>query len=119
MWIDNVDIALSGTRPSDPRLKREVQPLDGSGLGRVKELKPVSFRWKDVGIFKDDGKQHVGLMADNVQDVLPDAVVGSLRALTADGDIQPASIDAMPLVALLVKAVQELTAKVEALEAAR
>ena len=47
---------------------------------------------------------------------MPEAIVGLKDAVDDKGDINPQGIDQSKLVPLLVKAVQELTAKVEALE---
>jgi hypothetical protein len=54
---------------SDRRLKRNVQALD-SGLDRVMQLNPVSFNWNRG----PDASMHYGLVAQDVLQVIPDAV---------------------------------------------
>jgi hypothetical protein len=102
----------------DPRVKRDVHLLDVNALELVSKVKTVTFRYKDVSIFRDDGKRHIGFIADNLEKVFPEAVIGATTAKNANGDIQPANLDLTPLVSLLMKAVQELTKRVEELESA-
>ena len=47
---------------------------------------------------------------------MPEAVTGEKDAVDDDGNIKPQGLDQSKLVPLLVKAVQELSAKVKALE---
>jgi hypothetical protein len=57
-----------------------------------------------------------GFLAHEVDEILPYAVVGDKDAVNEDGTIDPQSMDSSHLIPLLVKAVQELSAKVTALE---
>jgi hypothetical protein len=86
---------------SDARLK----DITGSarGLEVINELNPVAYDWKA------DGKSDEGLIAQEVKELVPNAV-----SETEDGYYQ---MDYSKLVTPLIKAVQELTAKVESLEA--
>lgn len=52
---------------SDARLKENIQPLSDA-LNRVLQLQGVSFDWKA------DGRNDLGLIAQNVQKVFPEAV---------------------------------------------
>jgi hypothetical protein len=91
---------------SDYRLKQNVEPLAG-GLAKLKSLAPKTFEFKVAPDVKVDG-----FIAHEVQAVVPQAVTGE-----KDGE-QMQGLDMSKLVPVLVAAVQELTAKVEALEAA-
>jgi hypothetical protein len=91
---------------SDYRLKQNVEPLAG-GLAKLKSLAPKTFEFKVEPDVKVDG-----FIAHEVQAVVPQAVTGE-----KDGE-QMQGLDMSKLVPVLVAAVQELTAKVEALEAA-
>jgi hypothetical protein len=92
---------------SDYRLKQNVEPMVG-GLAKLAELKPSTFEFKiEPGVKVD------GFIAHEVQAVVPQAVIGE-----KDGeDMQ--GLDHSKLVPVLVAAVQELSAKVAALEAAQ
>jgi hypothetical protein len=122
-WTGSSLQAYIGTTPvgvaCDPRIKWAIEPLGHGALDAIRRMSPVSFSYRDISIFKDDGKRHIGFLADNLERVLPAAVIGSTTATTPDGQIQPASLDLLPLVAVLTKAVQELAGRVEALEAQR
>ena len=57
-----------------------------------------------------------GFLAHEVQEIVPEAVVGEKDAINEDGSIKAQSMDAAKLVPLLTAALQEAVAKIEALE---
>lgn len=86
------------TNASDRRLKEHIVDLPAErGLAAVMKLRPVTYHWKDK---KMDQSQRIGLIAQEVQTVFPEAVgVGPKGMLTlAYSDM------VMPL----IKAVQQL-----------
>jgi hypothetical protein len=95
---------------SDYRLKENIQPMAGA-LAKVAQLNPVTFTWKSTG---DDGQ---GFIAHELQAVVPDAVTGEKDAVDAEGKPSYQGVDTSFLVATLTAAIQELSAKNEALEA--
>ena len=95
---------------SDYRLKENVVPLENA-LTRIDQFKPYNFNFKDNPDLLMDG-----FLAHEVDEILPYAVVGDKDAVNEDGTIDPQSMDSSHLIPLLVKAVQELSAKVTALE---
>jgi hypothetical protein len=97
---------------SDYRLKNDLGPIVGA-VARVRRLRPIRITWKGD---EDDGEQDA-LIAHEVDEVVPEAVTGTKDAVDAEGNITPQQIDHSKLVPLLVAAVQELSAKVEGLEA--
>lgn len=97
---------------SDQRLKEAIEALEGA-LDTILALRPVSFTWQV------DGSQGQGFLAHELQAVVPDAVVGVPDAVNPDGSIRPQQVDHSKLVVHLVGAVQELAARVTALEAAQ
>ncbi len=70
----------------------------------VSKIPVYDFKWKV------DKSRSYGVMAHELQEVLPQAVVGEKDA----EEMQ--SVDYSKIVPLLVKSIQELTAKVEMLE---
>jgi hypothetical protein len=100
----------SFTTSSDYRLK-ENEVVISDGLTRLNQLKPYRFNFK-----ADKDTTVDGFFAHEVSDIVPEAIIGEKDAVDDDGNIVSQSIDQSKLVPLLVKAVQELTAKVEALE---
>ena len=98
----NATSVIYGTT-SDYRQKKNIKPLE-NGLERLSKLKPVKFDWKE----NDSSAE--GFIAHEVQEIFPDAIYGK-----KDGE-KPQGMDYGRITPLLVKAIQELTAKVEMLE---
>ena len=97
---------------SDYRLKENVIDMTGS-VDRLKQLKPSRFN------FIADGPSRTidGFLAHEVSSIVPEAITGSKDAIDAEDNIIPQGIDQSKLVPLLVGAIKELTARIEALEA--
>jgi len=116
LWIDVTN--LGGiTTTSDRRLKDAIAPMDSPALERVLALKPVSFRYRDTGeeLFAGSPIMHEGFIADELQEVIPSAVNGEKDALTAEGTIQPQTLNMAPIVSVLTKAIQEQQELIEQL----
>lgn len=96
---------------SDIRLKENVRDLD-TGLDTILALKPRRFDWKE-GKGKDV-KDDMGFIAQEVEEVLP-ALIGGWKAGEGEPD-DLKSVKAGDLIPVLVKAIQELTARVAQLE---
>jgi hypothetical protein len=95
---------------SDYRLKESAQPLVG-GLARVNALKPSVYNWKANGSVGE------GFLAHELAEVVPLAVTGDKDAVDADGKPTYQGVDMSRVVPILVAAIQELTARVQTLEA--
>jgi hypothetical protein len=68
---------------SDARLKKDIEPITG-GLEKLLKLRSVSFQWK-VTHPNDADRRSLGLVAQEVREVLPDAVMeGRDGMLTID-----------------------------------
>ena len=127
VFMNNVDAAagrvsqtavttVAYTTSSDYRLKENIVPMTGA-LNKVLQLKPVSYRWKQ------DGSNGQGFIAHELQEIVPDCVVGEKNAVDEEGKPVYQGIDTSFLVATLTAAIQEqqtiindLKARVEALE---
>lgn len=81
---------------SDARMKQGIAGL-GYGLRDLMQLRPVSFQWKD----NKDGRTHLGLIAQEVEAVIPEAVMRD-----ADAKI-PLGMNYTDLIPVVIKAVQE------------
>jgi hypothetical protein len=95
---------------SDRRLKDAIEALPG-GVETVRALRPVQFRWRA------DGSRGSGFVADEVHQVVPEAVSGQPDAVDAMGQILPQGLDLSKLVPYLTAAVQTLATQVETLTA--
>ena len=100
------------TALSDARDKTDVNPIE-SGLEFVKKLNPVSFTWNTRDGAKV-GLPDMGFIAQELMEVQDQTQIIPNLVLDVNPDKLEAAYGAM--FPILVKAVQELTAKVEALE---
>lgn len=95
---------------SDYRLKENVVDMTGA-VDRVKQLKPSRFN------FIGNTNTVDGFLAHEAQAVVPESVTGTKDEVDTDGNAVYQGIDQGKLVPLLVGAIKELTARIEALEA--
>ena len=109
---------------SDERLKENIE-LIPDALSKVNSLRGVSFNANDIAesYGYDKSENHVGVIAQDVKEVLPEAVVPAPfdRLLFEGTEISKSGNDYMTvqyekLVPLLVEAIKELSDKVKELE---
>jgi len=96
---------------SDYRLKENVD-YTWDATTRLKQLKPARFNF-----IADDTTTIDGFLAHEVSSVVPEAISGTKDAVDVDGNPDYQGIDQSKLVPLLVKTIQELEARITALEA--
>jgi hypothetical protein len=110
--VGNISVTTTGATfnsTSDYRLKESVAPMSG-GLARVNALKPSIYKWKS------DGSNGEGFIAHELAEVVPAAVTGEKDAVNENGSIKAQGVDLSKVVPVLVAAIQELTAEVNALK---
>jgi hypothetical protein len=98
-----------GTCSSDAAIKRDVAPYV-LGLDAVAGLKPVTYAYNGLGGNPDDGKRMVGLIAQDVEKVVPQ-LVGTRAVKLHPGDktdTEIRTVDYGSLTYLLINAVKEL-----------
>jgi hypothetical protein len=93
---------------SDERLKENIRDLD-YGLAEVNALRSVRFDWKQEGAAKNS----IGFIVQEAMKHIPEV------AINPDKEDGFYFMSDKPLIPILVKAIQELTARLEALEAAK
>ena len=101
--VGSISVTSSATTyntSSDARLKDVTG--EARGLEVINELNPVAYNWKA------DGKADEGLIAQEVQEIVPNAVSGS--------EEEHYQMDYSKLVVHLVKAVKEQQTQIEALQ---
>ena len=132
--VTNAYVRVSWTVTSDARDKADVTPIPSS-LDFVEALNPVTFKWdnrSDYYVMDEDGnitdkptpdgthkgdKVFAGFLAQEVQQVIDD--LGYVDDVIVDNEQEDLlKIKETALIPVLVKAVQELSAKVKVLEAA-
>jgi hypothetical protein len=103
--VGNIQISGSSTSfntSSDYRLKEDLK--DFNGLEMISNIPVYNHKWKV------DNSRSYSVLAHELQEVLPQAVSGEKDAEEMQG------VDYSKIVPLLIKSIQELTAKVELLE---
>ena len=113
--------ATTGTNifnASDERLKKNISSLSNS-LDIIEKLNPVKFNWIDDFVESENDKTLYGFIAQEVQDVFPDAVESftspdkdgnPTNLIVGDKTIDKAlTVREKFLVPLLTKAIQELS----------
>ena len=103
---------------SDERLKKNITDIESGQLAKINALRPRIFEWKDE---RKPGTQE-GFIAQEVESVMPEAVEDRLSSPDPDdtsrdfeGDIKVLKHEVLN--ARLIKAVQELSAELEAAKA--
>ena len=113
--------APSGTNiynASDSRVKKNVENID-KGLSTINSLRPISFNWID-GFCDTEKNTLYGFIAQEVQTVDNNLIQDFSKEITVeDTKIENVlTVNEKFIIPILVKAIQELSAKVAALEAA-
>ena len=106
-WFDNLGnhTALSSVSAlSDNRLKTNIQPIDNC-LDKVMKLNSVYFNWTDP---ERSSHRNIGLIAQNVQEVVPELVNTSDEYL---------SVNYAQMVSVLIGAIQEQQKQIDELKA--
>ena len=98
---------------SDVRLKKDIAEVSNA-LEMVNELHPVLYNWVDERPTINPGHKELGFLAQEVEAVIPNIV----RTTQGDGLDDKKVVAYDRLVALLVGAVKELKAEVDALKRA-
>jgi len=96
---------LNYATSSDYRLKEDLK--DFNGLDKISAIKVYDFKWKDSNERMD------GVIAHELQEIIPYAVNGEKDALEEDGSIRTQSVDYSKIVPVLVKAIQEMNQTIQ------
>jgi hypothetical protein len=128
IMVDNSTGWLLLTNQCDERLKQDIAPTRFDCLAAVEKIPLFEFRWKDnsqPGDIKPVASTPetlipIGLVAQRVQEVAPSLIVKPPAPPTpAASSAASMQIEPNAMFALLIGAIQQLTARVEQLEAAR
>jgi hypothetical protein len=101
------DNTTNWSTTSDERLKQDIADLRGA-LGTIRQLRPVTYRWTE-GYRPEDKTTHVGFLAQEWAQLFPEHV-----GTDDEGNM---TMNLGPLPEYLVVAIQEIDARLSALEA--
>ena len=106
-WIGSINSGngIGYNTSSDYRLKTDLKNY--SGLDLVNKIKTYDFAWKA------NSSRMYGVMAHELQEILPYAVSGSKDAVDENGKIIIQGVDYSKLTPILVKAIQEQDVKIK------
>jgi hypothetical protein len=108
LHVDGDVIAFS-TTISDEALKYDINPVEFA-LDKINQLKGVSYK------YKHNDRESAGLLAQDVEKVMPSAVKTKKVPLVTGDDKEYKTLHYDSMTAILVEAIKELTAKVKKLE---
>jgi hypothetical protein len=103
------DVIAYSTTISDVALKYDINPVEFA-LDKINQLKGVSYK------YKHNDRESAGLLAQDVEKVMPSAVNTKKLPLATGDDKEYKTLHYDSMTAILVEAIKELTAKVKKLE---
>lgn len=92
---------------SDERLKEKVQIIEDA-MAKIRQIDGVTFNWNDLAEEKDVNIREAGVLAQQVQKVLPEVV--------KERDNGYLSVQYEKMISILIQAVKELDNRVIQLE---
>jgi hypothetical protein len=96
---------------SDRRLKNNITPLTNAS-SIINQLNPVNYNW----IANPSDPTTMGFIADEVQEVVPQAVFGDINAVDVDNKPKYQTVNQTYLIPLLTASLQEALARIAVLE---
>jgi|GEM_PF-1040195 len=108
LWADFV---------SDKRVKKDFRPYK-EGLQKLLAFNPQVYKFNGKGGTPDNNKDYVGLIAQDVQKIMPELIISKSVKLNPD-DSEETEIfthDLSQLIFIFINAIKELAARVEQLE---
>ena len=101
--------AQNGTiQTSDIRMKKNIETIP-YGLSELMELNPVTYQWKNI----KNKKQQIGLIAQDVLQVIPEAVYATETVIDPDTgasfekEVETMGMNYSTLIPVLIKSIQE------------
>lgn len=98
----------SGSAPSDIRLKENVKASETDALETVNRMKVRQFDWKER---MGGWHQNIGFVADELEEIDPNLALGG--GYDENGEMDIKQINSPYLLNYAIKAIQELSAKVD------
>jgi hypothetical protein len=109
--VGSITVTTSSTAfntSSDYRLKQDLKEFNG--LSIINSIKTYDYEWKI------DNTRAYGVIAHELEEILPYAVFGKKDEINENGNIKPQAVDYSKLVPILIKSIQELEARIKQLE---
>lgn len=104
---------------SDKRVKKDVHSFS-DGLAQLLKINPVRFKYNGLAGYEDDGKEYIGVIAQDIQRVAP-YMISTVRKKLAETDSSETDLlmyDASALNYILVNSVKEQQTQIQELKSA-
>ena len=108
LHVDGNIIGYS-TTISDQRLKGNINKIDNA-LDKVMQINGYTFT------YNHDGKQSAGVIAQEVENIMPSAVQSTNLIFNDDNDVEFKTVQYDQLTGLLIEAIKDLKAEIEELK---
>lgn len=108
LHVDGNIIGYS-TTISDQRLKGNINKIDNA-LDKVMQINGYTFT------YNHDGKQSAGVIAQEVENIMPSAVQNTNLVFNDDNDVEFKTVQYDQLTGLLIEAIKDLKAEIEELK---
>lgn len=108
LHVDGNIIGYS-TTISDQRLKGNINKIDNA-LDKVMQINGYTFT------YNHDGKQSAGVIAQEVENIMPSAVQSTNLVFNDDNDVEFKTVQYDQLTGLLIEAIKDLKAEIEELK---
>jgi len=107
----HVDANIIGysTTISDQRLKHDINKIENA-LDKVMQINGYTFT------YNHDGKKSAGVIAQEVENIMPSAVQSTNLVFNEDNDVEFKTVQYDQLHGLLIEAIKELKAEIEELK---
>jgi len=105
---------LAWLTPSDARIKKDVAALR-LGLTQLKEVRPVTYKYNGLGGAPNDGREYVGVIAQELEKVFPSMVSSKKVKLHPEDALETdiKIVDPSAFTYLLINSVKEQQALIE------
>lgn len=110
---------------SDERLKTNIKPIENA-VEKVKSIRGVTYDWNELAVRFgfDSSKSQVGVIAQEIQEVLPEVIRSApFDSIQTDGSIGPSlsgenylTVQYEKIVPLLIESIKELSSQVNDLQ---
>lgn len=105
------DVIAFSTTVSDERLKTDIEKIENA-TDKVSQLNGYTFT------YKDDGKKSAGVIAQEVEKVLPSAVSEKELPLKTDDGVAYKTVQYDQIIGLLIESIKELKQEINQLKGA-
>jgi hypothetical protein len=103
---------------SDSRVKKDVKDFE-RGIRELMRVRPVHFKYNGLGGTEDNGKEYVGVIAQELEQVLPGMISARKRKLnkTDAAETEIKTVDPSDFTYMLINAVKQQQRLIETQDA--